>query len=73
MHRKQEMTSSTISDIVKHENGVEAEHPFDEIWEMYGKPVGDVEQLHQRWQELSLGEKKRIFEYVPLLRDFPYF
>lgn len=45
---------------------VEEEHPFDEIWEMYGKPVGDVEQLRQRWQELSLGEKKKIYEYVPL-------
>ena len=45
---------------------VEKEYPFDEIWEMYGKPVGDVEQLCQRWQELSLDEKKKIFEYVPL-------
>ena len=45
---------------------VEEEYPFYEIWEIYGKPVGDVEQLRQRWQELSLDEKKKIFEYVPL-------
>ena len=45
---------------------VEKEYPFDEIWEIYGKPVGDVGQLRQRWQELSLDEKKKIFEYVPL-------
>ena len=45
---------------------VEEEYPFDEIWEIYGKPVGDIEQLRERWQELSLDEKKKIFEYVPL-------
>ena len=45
---------------------VDEEYPFYEIWEIYGKPVGDVEQLRQRWQELSLDEKKKIFEYVPL-------
>ena len=41
------------------------ECPFDKIWEMYGKPIGDVEQLRQRWQQLSFDEKKKIFEYVP--------
>ena len=41
------------------------EHSFDEIWEMYGKPTGDVEQLRQRWQQLSFDEKKKIFEYIP--------
>lgn len=41
------------------------DHSFDEIWEMYGKPTGDVEQLRHRWQQLSLDEKKKIFEYVP--------
>jgi hypothetical protein len=41
------------------------EYPFDIIWEMYGKPIGDMEQLRQRWQQLSFDEKKKIFEYVP--------
>ena len=44
---------------------VDEEYAFDKIWEMYGKPFGDKEQLRQRWQQLSLNEKKRIFEYVP--------
>ena len=44
---------------------VDEEYPFDKIWEMYGKPIGDIEQLRQRWQQLSLDEKKKIFEYVP--------
>ena len=41
------------------------EYTFDKIWEMYGKPIGDVGQLRQRWQQLSFDEKKKIFEYVP--------
>lgn len=41
------------------------EYSFDKIWEMYGKPIGDIEQLRQRWLQLSLDEKKKIFEYVP--------
>jgi len=44
---------------------VDEEYPFDTIWEMYGKPIGDIEQLRQRWLQLSLNEKKKIFEYVP--------
>lgn len=44
---------------------VDEEFPFDTIWEMYGKLIGDIEQLRQRWQQLSLDEKKKIFEYVP--------
>ena len=44
---------------------VDEEYSFDKIWEMYGKPIGDIEQLRHRWQQLSLDEKKKIFEYVP--------
>ena len=47
------------------EASVNEQFSFDEIWEMYGKPFGDIEQLRQRWQQLSLDEKKKIFEYVP--------
>ena len=43
----------------------EEEYPFNKIWNLYGKPVGDKEQLRQRWQQLSFDEKKKIFEYVP--------
>ena len=44
---------------------VNEEYPFDKIWEMYGKPIGDAELLRQRWQQLYFDEKKKIFEYVP--------
>lgn len=42
------------------------EYPFDEVWNMYGKFVGDVEALRKRWNELSADEKRNIFNYVPL-------
>ena len=42
------------------------EYPFDKIWEMYDKPIGDQEQLRQRWNALSHDDKKAIFAYVPL-------
>ena len=48
------------------EVAVSEECPFNEIWDMYGKPVGDVEQLRKRWQQLTLDEKRKIYEYVPL-------
>ena len=38
---------------------VDEEYPFDKIWEMYGKHIGDIEQLRQRWQQLSLDAKKK--------------
>lgn len=41
-------------------------YPFDEVWNMYGKFVGDVEALRKRWNELSADEKRNIFNYVPL-------
>ena len=47
------------------EASMNEQYSFDEIWEMYGKPIGDIEQLRQRWQQLSIDEKKKIFEYVP--------
>lgn len=45
---------------------VEERFPFDEIWKMYGKPVGDKESLRNRWNVLSGKEKEAIFKYVPL-------
>lgn len=41
-------------------------YPFDEVWNMYGKFVGDIETLRKRWNELSADEKRNIFNYVPL-------
>ena len=42
------------------------ECPFDKIWEVYDKPIGDQEHLRQRWNALSHDDKKAIFAYVPL-------
>lgn len=40
-------------------------YPFDEIWKMYGKPVGNVSTLREKWNLLSEADKAAIFEYVP--------
>jgi len=42
------------------------ECPFDKIWEMYGKPIGDVEQLRTTWATLSANEKRKIIDYVTI-------
>ena len=44
---------------------VDEEYSFDKIWEMYGKHIGDIEQLRQRWQQLSLDAKKKTLNTYP--------
>lgn len=45
---------------------VEEEYPFEKIWEMYDKKVGNVAALRETWKTLSVDEKRDIFEYVPI-------
>ena len=45
---------------------VEEEYPFEKIWEMYDKKVGNVAALRETWKTLSVNEKRDIFEYVPI-------
>ena len=45
---------------------VEEDFPFDKIWEMYDKKVGNVATLRETWKALSADEKRKIFEYVPI-------
>lgn len=45
---------------------VDEEFPFDKIWEMYDKKVGNVASLRETWKALSADEKRKIFEYVPI-------
>ena len=33
--------------------GSVADYPFETVWEMYGKPVGNVEVLKEKWNALS--------------------
>ena len=57
----------TNASIINEAEMIEGEYyPFDKIWEMYDKPIGDREQLRQRWNALSHDDKKAIFAYVPL-------
>ena len=45
---------------------VEEGFPFDKIWEMYDKKVGNVAALRETWKTLSADEKRNIFNYVPI-------
>ena len=45
---------------------VEEDFPFDKIWEMYDKKVGNVAALRETWKALSADEKRKIFKYVPI-------
>ena len=45
---------------------VEEDLPFDKIWEIYDKKVGNVAALRETWKALSADEKRKIFEYVPI-------
>ena len=64
---KPDIDDGANTHIINEDVVVEGEvYPFDEIWNIYGKFVGDVEALRKRWNELSADEKRNIFNYVPL-------
>lgn len=44
---------------------IEERYPFDTIWELYGKPVGDVKTIREKWNLLSDADKAAIFDFVP--------
>lgn len=41
------------------------EYSFDTIWQMYGKPVGNVVTLREKWNRLPDADKANIIQYVP--------
>ncbi len=45
--------------------GSGAVYPFETVWEMYGKPVGNVEVLKEKWNSLSAKNKDNILDYIP--------
>ena len=42
-----------------------SDYPFETVWEMYGKPVGNVEVLKEKWNALSAKNKDNILSYIP--------
>jgi hypothetical protein len=40
-------------------------YPFDTIWELYGKPIGDAKALREKWNLLPEVDKAAIYDYVP--------
>jgi hypothetical protein len=41
------------------------EFGFENFWNLYDKKKGDKEKLKQKYDKLSLEDKKKIFEYIP--------
>ena len=46
--------------------GSGADYSFETVWEMYGKPVGNVEVLKEKWKSLSAKNRDSILAYIPL-------
>ena len=46
--------------------GSGADYSFEKVWEMYGKPVGNVEVLKAKWNSLSAKNRDSILAYIPL-------
>ena len=46
--------------------GSVADYPFETVWEMYGKPVGNVDVLKAKWNSLSAKNRDSILAYIPL-------
>ena len=43
-----------------------SDYSFETVWEMYGKPVGNVEVLKAKWNSLSAKKNDNIRAYIPL-------
>ncbi len=39
---------------------------FEQIWKMYGKPVGNPMTLREKWMLLTNEDRTKIMQYVPL-------
>ena len=46
-------------------NASVSDYSFETVWEMYGKPVGNVEVLKAKWNSLSAKNKDIILDYIP--------
>ena len=46
--------------------GSGADFSFEAVWEMYGKPVGNVDVLKEKWNSLSAKNRDSILAYIPL-------
>ena len=57
--------SEGLETVVSMKPKADERYTFDEIWRMYGKNVGNVSTLREKWNLLSEADKAAIFEYVP--------
>lgn len=43
---------------------VETDYPFEKVWTLYDKPVGNQAKLRSMWNALTEEERKQCFEYI---------
>ena len=44
--------------------GVETDYPFEKVWALYDKPVGDQVKLRSMWNALTEEDRKQCYEYI---------
>lgn len=60
-----DIDSEGMETIVSMKPVIDERYPFDTIWKLYGKPVGDVKTIREKWNNLPETDKAAIFDYVP--------
>ena len=43
-----------------------SDYSFETVWKMYGKPIGNIETLKEKWESLSAKNRDSILAYIPL-------
>lgn len=43
---------------------VETDYPFEKVWALYDKPVGDQVKLRSMWNALTEEDRKQCYEYI---------
>lgn len=43
---------------------VETDYPFEKVWTLYDKPIGDQAKLRSLWNALTEEDRKQCYEYI---------
>ncbi len=60
-----ENDSEGLETVVSMKPITDERYSFDAIWNLYGKPVGDMKTIREKWEQLPDTDKAAVFDYVP--------